>query len=87
MNRIFFFRSKNDLIHCSCEIESEGSCNDDFFKIIIQQISETIEQQTIFWSDTGYYHWASDYELPCGVWVENLRFNNGLRECECYVFI
>ena len=39
----------------------------------------------IYWSDTDCHHWSFDVELPSGRWIENIRWEDGLKRVRAYV--
>lgn len=45
-------------------------------KQAVEEIKQTILQQSIYCNDLTGKLWCFDYKLPCGIWCENVNFKN-----------
>ena len=61
--------------------------NKRIIKQAIEEIQQTIAQQTIYHNDITTKLWCFDYKLPCGIWCENITFKNDLRSGKCLICI
>lgn len=68
------------------DFKTKGNRSANQREKIISEIAETIAMQKIYWNDLTCKHWSFDYKLPCGVWVENVYWNNELDTVHCMVY-
>lgn len=56
-------------------------------KQAVEEIKQSILQQSIYFDDITGKLWCYDYKLPCGIWCENAYFKNDLKAVKCLICI
>lgn len=73
-------------IEIEISFEDDGKLTEEQKQQIKQEIQETITKQSISFNDLTCVHTSWDYKLSCGIWVENIEWDNNLSVVACSVY-